>query len=53
MHECISRIDHHWFKLWLVACYAPSHYLTMGVLVINVSEILIEIATFLLTKMHE
>ena len=27
MHICISRLDHHWFRQWLVAWSAPSHYL--------------------------
>ena len=24
---CIANICHHWFRLWLVTCSAPSHYL--------------------------
>ena len=24
---CISKQDQHWFRWWLVACSAPSHYL--------------------------
>ena len=26
MHICISTISHLWFRWWLVACSAPSHY---------------------------
>ena len=26
-HICISNLGYHWFRLWLVACSAPSHYL--------------------------
>ena len=26
-HICVSNISHHWFRLWLVACTATSHYL--------------------------
>ena len=24
---CVSELGHHWFRFWLVACSAPSHYL--------------------------
>ena len=26
-HTCVSRLGHRWFRKWLVACSAPSHYL--------------------------
>ena len=26
-HTCISKLSHHWFRYWLVACLAPTHYL--------------------------
>ena len=26
-HIRISKLDHHWYRQWLVACSAPSHYL--------------------------
>ena len=25
-HICINKLGHHWFRQWLVACPAPSHY---------------------------
>ena len=49
MHICISKPGHHWFREWLVACLAPSHYpiqcwiLWIGHLGTNFSEILIKI----------
>ena len=27
MHICVDNLGHHWFRYWLVACSAPSHYL--------------------------
>ena len=27
IYVCISKIGHHWFRWWLGACLAPSHYL--------------------------
>ena len=27
MHECVSKLSHHWFTKWYVACVVPSHYL--------------------------
>ena len=27
MHMCVSKLDHHWFRWWLVACSVPGHYL--------------------------
>ena len=54
----VSKPDHHWFRLWLGADQAPSHIwtnagvLSIGPLVINFSEILMEIQTFSLKKMH-
>ena len=26
-HICVVELGHHWFRQWLVACSAPSHYL--------------------------
>ena len=26
-HICVVELGHHWFRYWLVACSAPSHYL--------------------------
>ena len=26
-HICVSRLDHHWLRCWLIAWSAPSHYL--------------------------
>ena len=54
LHICISESGQHWFRLWLGAEYAPSHYLktNAGLLSIgpsgtNSSEIRIEIQNFL------
>ena len=54
-HICVSKIDHHRFRWWLVAWPAPSHYLNTGILLIrtlgpNFSEI--EIHTFSFKKMQ-
>ena len=29
MHICIRKLGHHWFRQWLVACLATSHYLNL------------------------
>ena len=34
-HICISKPGQHWFRLWLVACSAPSHYLKQWWLIVN------------------
>ena len=34
-HISVSELDHHWFRLWLVACSAPSHYLTQCWFIVN------------------
>ena len=26
-HTCFSELGHHWFRLWLFTCWAPSRYL--------------------------
>ena len=26
-HICVGKLDHHWFRKWVGACKAPSHYL--------------------------
>ena len=31
----VSKIWHHWFRYWLVACKAPSHYLNQCWFVVN------------------
>ena len=28
-HICVVDLGHHWFRYWLVACSAPSHYLNL------------------------
>ena len=35
MHICVIKISHHWFRYWLVACLAPSHYLNQCWLIVN------------------
>ena len=34
-HICVSKLFHHWFRQWLVAWTAPSHYLKQCWNVIN------------------
>ena len=34
-HICISESGQHWFRLWLVAYSAPSHYLNQCWLIVN------------------
>ena len=34
-HICISDLGQHWFRLWLVACSAPSHDLNQCWLIVN------------------
>ena len=34
-HICISESSQHWFRYWLVACMAPSHYLNQCWLIVN------------------
>ena len=57
-HICVSELDQHCFRQWLVAYSAPNHYLNqfyllpIGTLGTNSSEILIKIQSFSFTKMH-
>ena len=57
-HICITELGQHWFRWWLVAYSAPSHYLftSAGLLLIghlgtNFSEIVIKIQNFSFMKM--
>ena len=34
-HICVSKLGHHWFRQWLVAWPAPSHYLNQCWNIIN------------------
>ena len=34
-HICICELGQHWFRWWLVACSAPSHYLNQCWLIVN------------------
>ena len=34
-HICVSTLDHNWFRYWLVACSAPSHYLNQCCHILN------------------
>ena len=57
-HICVSELGQHWFRSWLVAYSAPSHYLKNAGLLstgpsgTNFSDILIKIQDFSFTKMH-
>ena len=34
-HICVCELGQYWFRLWLTACWAPSHYLNQFWLIIN------------------
>ena len=34
-HICVCELGQHWFRWWLVACLAPSHYLNHHWLIVN------------------
>ena len=34
-HICVGKLNHHWFKWWLVAWSAPSHYLNQCWNIVN------------------
>ena len=34
-HICVRELGQHWFRWWLVACLAPSHYLNRHWLIVN------------------
>ena len=34
-HVCVSGSGQHWFRQWLVACSAPSHYLNQCWVIVN------------------
>ena len=59
-HICVNILGHNWFRLWLVACSAPSHYMypnqcwffVTGFVGTNLREISIEIQTVSLKKMQ-
>ena len=34
-HICVIKLGHHWFRYWLVACSAPSHYLNQCWNIVN------------------
>ena len=34
-HICVGNIGHHWFRLWLVAWFAPSYYLNQCWNIVN------------------
>ena len=35
MHICIIKLNHHWFRYWLIAWPAPSHYLNQSWNIVN------------------
>ena len=35
LHICISELDQYWFRYWLVAYLAPSHYLNQCWVIVN------------------
>ena len=58
VHICVRKLGHPWFRKWLVAWLAPSHYLNQCWNIVNwnfriiFSEILTEIYIFSFKKMH-
>ena len=34
-HICVTKVGYHWFRQWLVACSAPSHYLNKCWIIVN------------------
>ena len=34
-HICVAELGHHWFRLWLVPCSAPSYYLNQCWNIVN------------------
>ena len=36
-HICITELGRHWFREWLVACSAPSHYLNQHWVIVNLT----------------
>ena len=34
-NKCVSKLDHHWLRQWLVACLEPSHYLNKWWQIVN------------------
>ena len=34
-HICVTNLGHQWFRWWLVACSAPSHYLKQCSIIVN------------------
>ena len=55
MPNCITKLCHHWFRQWLVACSAPRHYLNqcwLSNIWLLRSEIWIKIPKFSVKKMH-
>ena len=57
-HICIIESGQHWFRWWLVAYSAPSHYLNQYWVIVNwtlwnnLQWILLKIQNFSFTKMH-
>ena len=35
LHICVSKLGKHWFRQWVAACSAPSHYLKQCRLLVN------------------
>ena len=36
-HIWVSKLSHHWFRKWLVACSAPNHYLNQCWLIVDLT----------------
>ena len=57
-HICVSELGQHWFRWWLGAYSAPSHYLNQCLNIVNwtlgtnFGEILIKIRTFSFKNIH-
>ena len=35
LHICVTNLDHHCFRWWLIACSVPSHYLKQCCIFVN------------------
>ena len=36
-HICVTKLNHHWYRKWRVACLAPNHYVNQYWLIVSVT----------------
>ena len=56
-HIGVNELGHHWFRWWLGACWAPSHYMNQCWLIVildltNRTEILIKVQNYYFKDIH-